>query len=195
MIATRMPNDDHDLMARAVKGDRAAFGALAERHAPRIARLAYFLLHDFTRAEDAVQETFARTLSGLATYRPDLGEPRAWLLAVALNVCRRLLRDERRTSPCDPRDLEEARRRGAPPRGVVTSVLRRETAAQVAIAMGHLTEAQREVFVLHNVEGLPYEEVARLLGLTTGAARSLSHRASLVLRDRVPPNILVARRA
>lgn len=185
-----MPQEDRELMARAVKGDRAAFGSLVERHSPRVARLAYFLLHDFTRAEDAVQETFVRALRGLDSYRADLGEPRAWLLAVALNVCRRVLRDERRT-PVDPRLLDAAI---SPRRGVVTSAIRRETAAQITIALGHLTESQREVFVLHSVEGLPYDEVGRLLGITEGAARSLSHRASLVLRDRVPPDLL-ARRA
>lgn len=184
---------DGDLMERAARGDGRAYAALFGHHAERIRRVSYLLLHDSASAEDAVQETFTKGLAALSSYRGD-SDPGAWFYAIALNVCRRMLRDEKiREERVHPEHLEKGRKSGSPRRGVITSVLRRETERQLSLALGYLTEPQKEVFVLHYVEGLPYEKIAEALQITVGAARALGFRARSVLQEKIPRNVFLTR--
>ena len=184
---------DRRLMERAAKGDRAAYADLFQHHAGRLQRMAYLILHDQGSAEDAMQEAFTRGLDRIQTWRGD-AKPDVWLYSIALNVCRQHLRkDSVREASAAPGDLEGGRRPGRSPRGVFTSVVRRETSRHLAIALGFLTDLQREVFVLHYVEGLPYDAIAPMLGVSVVGARGLAHRAKEVLRAKLPPNISLPR--
>lgn len=178
--------DDRTLMERSRAGDRGAYAELFARHADRIWRSAYFLLHDRWCADDVLQETFTRGLARIGEYRGE-AEPLAWLSMIALNLCRRQTRDEGRHARSAEREtLDRGRRPHSPARGVVTSVLRRETERRLVLAMGYLTEPQKEVFVLHYVEGLPFKTIAELLGTSLNAALSLGHRARKELASRMP---------
>lgn len=180
-------------MESAAKGDRDAYAELFERHATRLGRMAYLILHDSSSAEDAVQEAFARGLDKIRTWRGE-AKPDVWLYSIALNVCRQHLRkDSVREASAAPADLEGGRRPGRTPRGVFTSVVRRETSRHLAIALGFLTDLQREVFVLHYVEGLAYDLIAPMLDVSVVGARGLAHRAKEVLRAKLPPNISLPR--
>lgn len=186
---------DLELMTRAQDGDREAFGALFQRRSPAIWQMAYLLLHSADGAEDVVQETFTNAFEHVADFRGE-SEPRSWLSAIALNSCRRMIR--KRVSgalSADTSKLERGQPRSAPKRGVLTSMLRRETNRRLALALGFLTEPQREVFVLHYVDGLPYEEVAKLLDTTAGAARALSQRARTILQERLKGDATAIRMA
>lgn len=178
---------DRALMERSRDGDRAAFAELFARHAERVWRSAYYLLHDRWSADDILQETFTRGLSEIASYRGD-AEPAAWLGMIALNLCRRQLRDaKRRARSAETPALEQGKPRpGRRHRGVMTSVLRREAERQLVIALGYLTEQQREVFVLHYVEDLSFKQIAETLGTTVSAALALAHRARLEILSRAP---------
>jgi RNA polymerase sigma-70 factor (ECF subfamily) len=176
---------DLELMGRAQAGDRQAFGALFQRRSPAIWQMAYLLLHSADAAEDVVQETFARAFEHVGDFRGE-SEPRSWLSAIALNACRRMIRKKiSGVVSADASRLEMGQPMTQPKRGVLTSLLRRETNRRLALALGFLTEPQREVFVLHYVEELPYEEVARLLETTPGAARALSQRARTILQEKL----------
>lgn len=185
--------EDCRLIRRAAEGDPRAYAALFERHADRIRRVAYLLLHNTVAAEDAVQEAFTRRLARLESFRGE-SRPDVWLYGIGLNVCREYLRQERtREQSAHPRTLEGGRLPGRTVRGVVTSAMRREAARDLAIALGHLTDGQREVFVLHYIEGLPYSQISDLLGLSPVAARSMAHRAKSVLREKLPRHISLPR--
>lgn len=170
-----------ELMRLAAAGDAIAFSELVRRHTPAIHRMSYLLLHSSAEAEDVVQETFAAALERMDQFRGE-GEPGGWFYAIALNLCRRRLREEKRRDQL----VDSARHMRMERRGVLTSALRRETARKLALALGYLTEEQREVFVLHYVEELPYEEISGILGVTPEAARALAHRARVALRERLP---------
>ncbi len=179
------PDADREAMTLTQQGDREAFGKLFERHAASVWRVAYLLLHSASAADDALQESFLNALARIETYRGEAA-PKAWLCSIAVNVCRHVLRDRReKEAPAEARTLERGHAIGASLRGVLTNVLRRERSRRLAIMLGFLTRAQREVFVLHYVEGLPYEEVSLLLGVSPGGARALAHRARIVLRASV----------
>lgn len=187
-IVTRVVKkyDDRLLMELSRQGDRSAYAELFARHADRIWRSAYYLLHDRWGADDILQETFTRGLTEIGSYRGE-AEPATWLGMIALNLCRRQVRDsKRRARSAETPALEKGRRPGRRARGVMTSVLRRETERQLVLALGFLTEAQREVFVLHYVDEMPFKDIAEALGISVSAALALAHRARQEILSRVP---------
>lgn len=189
MLAGAMPardESDAELMERSIQGDRASYGALFARHADRIWRMAYLLLHHAEAADDIAQETFTRGLEHIRSYRGE-APPRAWFSSISINLCRHYLRDEHQEpNLANAEALEHGRRLSRPrTRGVLTNMIRRERNRKLALALGYLTWPQREVFVLHYVDEMPYEEIAQLLGITPGAARALAHRAKGVLREKL----------
>ena len=180
-------------MARVTIGDRDAYGAIFDRHAERLARTAYLMLHDQALVEDAVQETFTRGLSYIGTYWKEC-DPGPWLYTICLNVCRKQLREkESGKKVVESVRIERRNPLRNPFRGVVTSVMRRETRTRLLLAIEYLTRSQREVFVLHYIEELPYETVSQILGMTPGAARALGHRARALLREKLPEKDLSVR--
>lgn len=179
---------DLQLMEKAKAQDMTSYAVLFKRHADRIWRLAYMILHSWTAAEDVVQETFTRGLTHIASYRGE-AEPRAWFSSIALNLCRHYLRDRNKEAELvDSAKLERGGRIRRPrTRGALSSAVRRETNRLLAVALGFLTQAQREVFVLHYVDELPYEDVGQILEIRPGAARALAHRAKAALQKKLGP--------
>jgi RNA polymerase sigma-70 factor, ECF subfamily len=168
--------------------DRKAYEALFQAQIDKLRRLAFLFLHDRATAEDAVQETFTQGLALLHTYRGG-ARPDVWLYSIALNACRAAFRKARaREGHADTTRLDRGRGRGGSARGPLTSLIRRETATRLALALGYLTDLQREVFVLHYVEDLGYEAIAPMVGVSTVGARGLAHRAKRVLREKLPAN-------
>src|SRR5262245_50108438 len=91
-LAASAELSDQDLMERSKGGDMTPYAMLFKRHADRIWRMAYMILHSSAAAEDVTQETFTRGLTHIASYRGE-AEPRAWFSSIALNLCRHYLRD------------------------------------------------------------------------------------------------------
>ena len=174
------------LMARVVTGDRDAYAELFSMYTEKIRRLGMAILHSESSAEDLIQETFVKGMTHLDSYRGE-GSPASWLTAIALNVCRHHLRDSRsKAQITETRNLEEGKRLFRPrTRGIVTRVSQSEDERRLALAMGFLTDAQREVIVLRYQQGLPFEEIGVILGLRCGAVRALAHRAKMVLRKKL----------
>ena len=169
--------------------NREAYEKLFHSQIEKLRRMAYLFLHDGNAAEDAVQESFTRGLAHLHTFRGN-SRPDVWLYSIALNVCRQMLRKARSQEKLsEASHLERGRRSGPPARGPLTSLMRRETASRLSIALGHLTDLQQEVFVLRYVEELSYEAIAPMVGVSPGAARGLAHRGKRTLRSKLPENV------
>lgn len=173
-------------MRRSQSGDRGAYAELFARHADRISCSAYYLVHDRWEADDILQETFTRGLAEIASFRGE-SEPSTWLGMIALNLCRRRLRDTKRHArTAEAPTLERGAKPGRKARGVLTSVLRRETERQLVLALGYLSEIRREVFVLHYVDEMPFKEVAKALGLSLTGTLTHAHRARQEIVARLP---------
>lgn len=177
---------DVALMHMASSGEMTPYAVLFRRHADRIWRMSYMILHSSSMAEDVVQETFTQGLSHIRSYRGE-AEPRTWFSSIALNLCRHILRDRKKEAQlAGTEKLDQGVRPHQPrARGALTSAIRREGNRMLTVALGYLTEAQREVFVLHYIDDLPYDDVARILNIRAGAARALAHRAKLMLQKRL----------
>ena len=151
---------------------------LYREHGAAVAALCRSLLRDGTEAEDATQQVFLsahRALLNGSTPR----EPLAWLLAVARHECYARYR-RRAGSPLPAGDVPDA----ATPDASV-HVLRAGELAAVWDEVGRMPTAQREAFVLREIRGLSYGQLAEELSLSTPSVRSLLLRARTRLRLRL----------
>ena len=182
---------DETLAARAAAGDEAAFEEIVTRYQARVFRLAWRLTGSEDDAADALQEAFLQVYRGLAGFS---GESRfgTWLYRVATNAAL-MLRRARSRRPAEsleaylPRfdaagvhvgtaaELQVAAR--------ADQMLDLQVLAQKARAgIERLPDLYREAFVLRDLEEMPTEEVALILGLEPAAVRQRVHRARLMLR-------------
>jgi RNA polymerase sigma factor (sigma-70 family) len=160
-------------LARAQRGDRAAFDELVRALHGRVFGYARRALGDEEKAVEVAQETFVRAWRYRASFDPQAGSARAWLFAIAANRVREAARargvtavplDDEVDLPAGDGDALAALARGA---------LRDE----VARAVDALPPEQREVVSLKYLADLSYEEVARALGCSVGAAKMRALRA------------------
>jgi len=184
-------NLDLELMNRAQQGDLEAYATLFEGHSESIRKVAYVMLHDASAADDVVQDAFAKGLVALKDFR-GTGRPRGWLMTIAINICRHRLR----SAKCEPgyagQDaLNRGRRIHVPrTRGVVSRAILSEMSRKLSLALGFLTEAQREAVALRFQEGLSFQEIGEILNLRSGAVRALVHRAKATLRKELGEEVL-----
>jgi len=176
---------DTALVAASLAGDPAAFGELADRHAPRLTALAGRLLGDAVEAEDLTQETLLQAYLGLDRLR-DPERFSSWIYGIALNLAKMRLRSRRNGAlpslAVDAARLAELVAAEPSPAEVVEA---RELWSLVESALGVLPAEQRRAVLLHYVDGLSCEEIAALLDEPAGTVRVRLHRARARLRDRL----------
>ncbi|MFD1716237.1 sigma-70 family RNA polymerase sigma factor [Georgenia deserti] len=139
------------------------------------------VLGDATEAEDIVQDAFVRlTLQRIE----EIQDVRAWLVVVVrrLAVDRLGSAHHRRTRPSDTTALAEQVQEVVPdPADRIT--LDDEVRHALDVVLDRLTPAQRAPFLLHDVFGVPFNEVAELVGRTSAACRQLASQARKIVRD------------
>ncbi len=175
-------SDDGELMARAQGGDRPAFDELVRRHEGAVYAYARRCLGDDMRAIEATQDTFVRAYTYRASFKPEAGSVKGWLLSVAANRVRDVVRARRTEAR-----LDEAEKVPASTEDGLAAFERVEVQRGVARAVEELEPEHREVIALRYVADLPFEEVARILGITVGAAKMRAARARDVLARRLAP--------
>ncbi|MBI4616262.1 MAG: sigma-70 family RNA polymerase sigma factor [Planctomycetes bacterium] len=159
------PSDDQ-LLDRHRKGDTGAFEVLVRRHG---AALHGFLLArsgSAAEAEDLFQESFVRVLDALPSYR-ERGQFRSWLFRIARNLAadnrrRKLVRRET--------GLEGAGSRPGPVPAPDEAALANEERSRLEAAVSRLSPKLRETYTLRTVSGLPFREIAQVLGCPLGTA-------------------------
>lgn len=169
--------DDAHLVTRARAGGADAFEELVRRHRDRVYRVALRMLDDPREAEDATQDVLLQTWRSLDRFRADSAFS-TWVYRIAVNRCLNVLRDRRRTEP-----LESDQDSTAP--SVEAAVASRLELDDVKRAITRLTPEQRAAFVLREVEGRTYEELAEVLDCSVSAVKSRLHRARLELLNAV----------
>ena len=163
----------HDLVDRAKHGDKEAFTALIVPLGDRLYAVAYRILRDADRAEDAVQQTFLSAWRELATLRDD-SRLEAWLFRLLVNACYAEIRHTRRWQP----GLQVVRLEPA----VDDPQLSVARGDELERAFRHLSGEQRAVLVLTYYLGMSGAEVGAVLGLPAGTVRSRLHYARQLMR-------------
>lgn len=167
---------DEGLARRVQGGDGDALEQLVRRYLRRIHAVAASYLSEPADVEDAAQETFLRALRGIEAYDPD--RPFApWLYQIARNVARNQVTARARWQAEVPSPTLPSRLPGP---DVVLE--RSEIRTRVDAAIARLPEQRRTAFFLSDVEGYPTEEIARMMGLSSGTVRSHVHHARRALR-------------
>lgn len=171
---------DTDLALRAKEGDISAFEEIYDRHAAGVARaLASFAGPDRDVVDDLTQEVFLRVVEGLTSYVPD--RPFAhWLYTVALNVGRNHARRSARVLAVDPLELEGVPEKRHRTMDWPDEVLASRLVRLVSILPDHM----RDVVSLRIGAGMPFGEIAEMLGIPEGTARSRMHHALKILREK-----------
>ena len=152
-------------------------GALIDRHAAAVYRVAVSVVHDAALADDVVQETMIKAWRR-SPVPPGQEIPRSWLLKVARNTAISVLRT-RREDLHGPDTMPEG------PGGVETvrTVEGRAQLEELWEAMRHLDEDARALIVLREVDGLSYEEIAATLDLPLPTVKTRLFRARKALKD------------
>ncbi len=183
---------DEELMALYRRGSRDAFEELFARHHRKVIHFCYRMTGDQASAEEAAQEVFIRVARGAATYEPT-AKFTTWLYTVARRTTLNFLRDEKdERSRAAASDVEDGE--GAPSLARVpgpgslnpeTMAWSAELSERFRAALRKLPESHRAALVLNRGEGLSYEEVAAVLGVTVQAVKSRIFRAREMLLERL----------
>jgi RNA polymerase sigma-70 factor (ECF subfamily) len=172
------------LIERSRSGDGEAFERLIQLHLPRVYGLLFRLAGNHEDAEDLAQECFVRAWRSLEHYRGD-GAFSTWLYRVALHLARDHARAARRRR--DATFALETEPRPAGPAAPLERLARRELFQLVDRALQRLPHRLRSALVLRVFEGLEYDEIARIAGVTPGTARTHVMQArKLLLRSLEP---------
>ncbi|HVE87172.1 MAG TPA: sigma-70 family RNA polymerase sigma factor [Myxococcales bacterium] len=162
------PTDDA-LMALAAQDDQAAFVSLVRRYERRIRSFCRLLLRDEVQAHDMAQEVFLKVWEKRRAYRPG-GRMKEYLFTIARHHCQSAARKRavRAWLGLDEVPEEQLQR----PPDAVSALEEAQTMALVSAALHRLPEKFRVPLALRFVEGMPYEEIAQVIGRTPSAARS-----------------------
>lgn len=164
-----------DLAVRARKGDHDAFDALAAASIGRLFSIACLILRDRDRAQDATQEALVNAWRDIRGLRdPDSVD--AWFNRLLVRACYRETRRDRRRVLVELRDAPMIEP-SVPDHEA--KVLQRD---QLQRGFARLDLDQRAVLVLHHYLGLPLTEVAHILGIPNGTAKSRLHRGIAAMR-------------
>jgi RNA polymerase sigma-70 factor (ECF subfamily) len=167
---------DEDLVRRYLSGDRGAFSTLVERHEKRVYNLALRMTGREEDARDAAQDAFLTALRKLSSFRGEAAFT-TWLHRVTVNACYDLLRKRQRQPLLDRGD--DVPRPEPPP--VPDHADDATLSIDVRRALLQVPEGFRAVMILHDVQDLPQEEVAAILGIAVGTVKSRLHRGRVAL--------------
>jgi RNA polymerase sigma-70 factor (ECF subfamily) len=174
---------DNDVVRAFLEGDQRAFGELVRRYDTRLLNFVYRTIGDRERAQDLVQETFVRVYRHIERF--DLTKKfSTWIYTIASNLAKNELRNRSRNPlvlfqtikknwDADHRPLEWEDTQYKPD----DLFRKRHLREKVEEAVKELPEHHRIVFVLRELEGKTYEEIAEITGCNLGTVKSRLNRA------------------
>jgi RNA polymerase sigma-70 factor (ECF subfamily) len=172
-MTTPSPEVPQTLLRRARRGDQSAFAALIRHYDLDLRALAYRVLGDRDRMDDALQEAYLRAFHALPRFRGEAG-PATWLYRIVYNACLDELRRERNVVP-----LERIRDR-PDPRPSFTETL--PVRSRLEEALAELAPPDRAAVLLVDAYGFDYSSAAEILGVPEGTVASRLNRARAILR-------------
>jgi RNA polymerase sigma-70 factor (ECF subfamily) len=178
------PPDESTLVARARRGEAAAYEELVRMHQAVAFRVALVHAGDPADAEEAVQDGFVKAYRALGRFRE--GAPfRPWLLRIVANEARNRRRAAGRRAGMTLRVAGAAASGDAAP-SPEAAALDGERRAELLEALGRLDERDRDVLVHRFLLGLDEQEAAESLGVRRGTVKSRTSRALDRLRTELP---------
>ncbi len=181
---------DLELMLRVRSGDAESFEVLLRRHRAPLVNYCWRLVRDRALAEDLAQELFLRVYQARHRYQPE-ARLTTWLYRIATNLALNAIRDRKGVNTHSERQDPQGDSNAS---SVVDS---KPTAEQqlmesdrqriIREAVEALPENQRAAVILHKYQEVDYRQIAKVLGVTESAVKSLLFRAYESLRLRLEP--------
>src|SRR2546421_6994661 len=177
------PADDSELIARAQRGDSAAYEEIVQRYQQIAFRSAYVITGSAADAEDAAQEGFVKAFRALDRFREG-ADLRPWLLRIVANEARNRVRSSGRRHQLELRLTEGFRRGDAAPSPEAVAVAADERRRLLAM-INALSDDDRLVIASRYFLELSGDETAAALGIPAGTVKSRLSRALARLKTRV----------
>jgi RNA polymerase sigma-70 factor (ECF subfamily) len=191
-----LTHSDTSLIARCQKADIAAFNEIVARYKGKIYNYVYRMTGNAEDAEDLTQEVFVRMYTSSGTFRADASLS-TWLFRIAGNLCVDAFRRGKKTrglvhsldAPIAGDEDDGGATRDVPDLSNAPETLlsRKELGAQIQTALQKLPPKLRSAVILHDVEGLPYEEIAVAEGVPLGTVKSRIFNGRVALREHLRP--------
>jgi RNA polymerase sigma factor, sigma-70 family len=194
-----LTHSDSTLIARCQKADIAAFNEIVARYKSKIYNYLYRMTGSAEDAEDLTQEVFVRMYTNIGSFRAE-SSLSTWLFRIAGNLCvdafRRGKKERGVVTSLDAPTPREADEEGAThatrdvpdwshePDNLLS---RKELGGQIQAALQKLPPKLRSAVVLHDIEGLAYDEIAASEGIPLGTVKSRIFNARVALREHLRP--------
>ena len=175
--------NDRDVIEACQRGDADAFRALFETYKDRVYSIALRYSGNPAVAMDIAQDTFLKLLSRIGEFRAESSFD-SWLYRLVVNSCIDDQRRGRRMTPFLDGLLDAVR---APAESVLHHLTRVEKEQRVQDVVARLSPEHRIVIVLRYTENLSYDEIAKILGCSSGTVASRLNRAHKILERRLSP--------
>ena len=178
--------DEKALIEAARRGDVGSFNQLVLSYQSMAYNVAYRILGDRDAAADATQDAFLSAFKAIGKFRG--GSFRSWLLRIVTNACYDQLRRKQRqptasldalllSNPAPVRPLTD------PQESPEEHAMRQELSDALQVGISSLPPEQRTTLVLSDIQGLTYQEIAEITGVSLGTVKSRLSRARSKLRD------------
>jgi RNA polymerase sigma-70 factor (ECF subfamily) len=183
---------DHELVLRAQRGDKRAFGLLVDKYQRKLARLLSRMIRDQAEIEDVVQESFIKAYRALPNFRGDSAFY-TWLYRIGINTAKNyLVSMGRRPTVSTDIEIEDAEnfdsgdelRTTETPE---TTMMTKQIAQTVNDTVEGLPEELKTAITLREIEGLSYEEIATIMSCPIGTVRSRIFRARETIALKLRP--------
>lgn len=182
--------DESGLIRQCQKGESGAFDQLVVHHQNMVYAVCMRMLSDAYEAEDVAQDVFVRAYRSIKSFR---GESKfsTWLVAIAMNLCRNRRRWWARRRRSIAGSLQDAIQTED---GTISydaedasptpsdSAQSKEVQEHILITMQKLSDTERKMIVLRDLQGYSYEEIAEILKIRVGTVKSRLNRARMQLR-------------
>jgi len=173
----RVLSEEQELVARAKGGDLAAYDELVKRYQERIYATVYHMTANHEDANDLAQETFIKAYKALKSFKGD-SSFYTWIYRIAVNKTINFLKQRRNRNHMSLNDMDFNVEHDPDLVALVSNDTPRRDARiselqeKLNEALLKLSEVHRMVVVLHDVQGLPHEEISRIMDCNVGTVRS-----------------------
>ena len=183
MVKETEKDIDFRLIKAVQNGDMVAFNGLVDRYKDRLMNVIGRMLSSVEEAQDIVQETFVRVYQHRQSFNFQHCFS-TWIYTIALNLARNELRKRKKF-----KFFEITEMKGNETEFAVKMKLPSRLPEALNTAIKDLPEKYRVAFLLRDIQELPYEEVAKILGVPLGTVKSRVNRARMMLREKLQPKL------
>ncbi len=176
-MSTATAEEEYAIIRKVLAGDREQYAVLVNRYKDMAFNIAFRLCGDADSAKDMAQEGFISAYNALGDFRFN-SRFSSWLYRIVVNKCRDQFRAGRETVPVDEICDYVAGQEPSPEKAASC----RQTGDAVQQALNNMPPDYREVIVLKHIEGLDYQEIADMLGVSVAALKVRVHRGREMLR-------------